>query len=164
MREVGSDKCAHAGAGGEKQRQRCKAREVLLCTAQLQVAVEHGIGRRPFAIAPQVHEQEGEVVEHVDGGDLLAELDGVEELRRPILHDDVAAMHVAVAAAHQPALAALRQQMAAGTESRLIEGVELERVGGAEDVRRIDEGLGELRTEVRHDVRTLHLAARCARV
>ena len=58
----------------------------------------------------QIHQQEGEVVEHVARGDQRAELDGVEQHRSPLKQHDVAEMEVAVDAADQPAPPALGQQ------------------------------------------------------
>ena len=49
----------------------------------------------------QVHQQEGEVVEHVAGGDPVVELDGVEQHRLAVDQHDVAEMQIAVAAPHQ---------------------------------------------------------------
>ena len=40
--------------------------------------------------APHVHQQEGEIVEDVDAGNLVVELDGVEERRAPVDEADVA--------------------------------------------------------------------------
>ena len=47
---------------------------------------------------PQIHEQESEVVQHVDSSDLVIELDAIEQPRFTIEHADVAQMQIAVAA------------------------------------------------------------------
>ena len=48
----------------------------------------------------EIHQQKGEIVEHVDGGEPVVELDGVEQDRRAVDLDDVAQMQIAVAVAH----------------------------------------------------------------
>ena len=48
----------------------------------------------------EVHQQEGQIVERVDGGDGLVELDGVEQQGPAAPQHDVAEVQVAVAAAH----------------------------------------------------------------
>ena len=50
----------------------------------------------------QVHQQEGEIVEHVDAGDGIVELDGIEQPRPPVEEHDIAQMQIAVAEALQP--------------------------------------------------------------
>ena len=49
---------------------------------------------------PQVHEQEGEVVEHVDRRHGVVEFQAVERRRTALEQADVAQMQVAVAVAH----------------------------------------------------------------
>ncbi len=48
----------------------------------------------------EIHQQKGEVVEHVDGGELVVELDGVEQDRLALDLDDVAEVQIAVAVTH----------------------------------------------------------------
>ena len=63
------------------------------------------------AAPDQVHQQEREVVEHVDGGETGVEFDGVEQRRPAVDQDNIAEMQVAVAAPHQAgALARLEQR------------------------------------------------------
>ena len=50
----------------------------------------------------EVHKQEGQIVKDIDAGDLLAELDAVEEQRPTMPEHDVAEMQIAVAAPHPP--------------------------------------------------------------
>ena len=58
----------------------------------------------------EVHDQEGEVVEHVDAGDGLVELDAVEQ-RRPVVDEaDIGKMQIAVAAADPSRVAARIEQ------------------------------------------------------
>ena len=69
----------------------------------------------------QIHQQEGEIVEHVARGDDRAELDGVEQHRLAVDQHDIAEMQVAVDAPDQAAPAALAQQRhdALSTRTRL---------------------------------------------
>ena len=61
---------------------------------------------RPQPALGQVHQQEGEIVEHVARRDQRAELDGVEQHRPAVDQHDVAEMQIAVNAADQAALRA----------------------------------------------------------
>ena len=49
----------------------------------------------------EIHEQEGKVVQHIDGGDRIVEFDGVEQHGRAIDLDDVAEMQIPMAMAHE---------------------------------------------------------------
>ena len=51
---------------------------------------------------PQVHQQERQVVAHVDAGDLVVELDRVEERRPAVQQHDVAQVQIAVALPDEP--------------------------------------------------------------
>ena len=64
--------------------------------------VEQPVGRAAKAALLQIHQQEGEIVEHVAAGDLVGEFDRVEQGRLAVDEDDVAQMQVAVTAAHEP--------------------------------------------------------------
>lgn len=48
----------------------------------------------------EIHEQEGEIIENVDGGDGVVELDGVEQHRRALDLDDIAKVQVPMAVTH----------------------------------------------------------------
>ena len=48
----------------------------------------------------EIHEQEGEIVEHVDRGERIVELDGVEQNGLALDLDDVAQVEIAVTVAH----------------------------------------------------------------
>ena len=61
---------------GEQQRQ---SRQAAIVVERIEIAVERGIGESPQAAVLQVHDQEREVVERVDHGDAVVELDGVEQ-------------------------------------------------------------------------------------
>ena len=66
-----------------------------------QVAVHHDVGVAWQLPAPEIHQQERQVVQDVDAGDLVVELDAVEQRRPPVEQDDVAQMQVAVALADE---------------------------------------------------------------
>ena len=83
-----------------------------------QIAVQEAVGLGAVAAFGQVHQQEGEVVEHVTGGDARIELDGVEQRRCAVEQDDVAEVQVAVAAAHVARGRADREQRAEAAEQR----------------------------------------------
>ena len=55
-----------------------KQHEAVLIVGLVEVAIGDEIGEIGKAAMPQIHQQKGEVVEHVDGGDLVVELDAVE--------------------------------------------------------------------------------------
>ena len=52
------------------------------------------------AALAEIHQQEGEIVQHVDRGEGIVELDGVEQDRLALDLDDVAQVKIAVAVAH----------------------------------------------------------------
>ena len=52
--------------------------------------------------APEIHEQKRQVVEDVGAGDLVVELDAVEERRPAVEQHDVAQVQVAVTLPHEP--------------------------------------------------------------
>ena len=62
-----------------------------------QVAVPDGVGMSRKLAPPQIHQQERQVVEHVDAGNLVVELDRVEQRRAAVEQDDVAQVEIAVA-------------------------------------------------------------------
>jgi hypothetical protein len=64
-------------------------------------------GQSPRA---EIHEQEGEIIENVDGGDGVVELDGVEQHRDALDLDDVAKVQVPMAVAHIACLRSRLQQ------------------------------------------------------
>ena len=101
---------AHAGAAGEEQRQAGEALDLAADGLEGDVGVEHGVGRLAVAARIEIHEQEGEVIEHVDGGQRLAELEGVERHRHVVDQHDVAEVQIAMAAAHAAGIAARDEQ------------------------------------------------------
>src|SRR5208282_6743312 len=94
----------------EKERQCRKRIEIFDPACCGEVAVEHDICGLRQTTFQQVHQQEGEIVEHVAGGDDLAELDGVEQNRFAVDQHDVAKMKIAVDTSYEAAPAALAQQ------------------------------------------------------
>jgi hypothetical protein len=93
-------------ADGSAPRQECRQqrqRRLMRSLRQLgdapQPFVQQTVGERPeFALA-EIHQGERQVVEHVDVGDALGELDGIEWHRLARYKHDVAQMQIAVAAA-----------------------------------------------------------------
>ena len=65
-----------------------------------QIAVQKKIGVGMQIPLPKIHQDEGEVVERIDGRHRIVELDGVEENRPAVQQNDVAQMHVAMAEAN----------------------------------------------------------------
>src|SRR5262249_50876755 len=77
-----------------------------------EVTVEDGVGRGIEPALDQIHEQEGEIVQHVARRDERAELDGVEWHRPSIEKDDVAEMQVAMEAPNQASVSACDEERA----------------------------------------------------
>ena len=105
-RDLGADRGPHR----QEERQRRQRVEIFVPVRFGKIAVEHDIGRLRQLALEQVHQQKGEIVEHVARGDDVAELDGVEQHRPAVDQRDIAEMKIAVDAANQPAPAALAQQ------------------------------------------------------
>ena len=102
-RHLGAD----GGAHRKKERQPCERVEVLGPPGLGKTAVEDDVGRGFEIALDQIHEQEGEIVEHVTGCDQRTELDGVECDRPAAEEHDGAVLKVAVQTPNQPAMAAL---------------------------------------------------------
>ena len=83
-----------------------------------QPLVQQAVGQRPEPALAKVHQGERQVVEHVDIGDALGELDGVERHRFTVQHDDVAQVQVAMAAAHRAGRHAAGHQLHMGLQRR----------------------------------------------
>ena len=96
--DLGADRRAQR----QEQRQRGERIEILHPPRLAEIAIEHDIGRWRQPALDQVHQQEGEIVEHVAGGDLGIEFDGVEQHRRAVEQNDIAEMQIAVAARDPP--------------------------------------------------------------
>ena len=80
---------------------------------RVEIGVEHGVGVSRQAALAEIHEQEGEIVEHVDRGERIVELDRVEQDGRAVDLDDVAQVQIAVAVAH---IASARPRLEQGRE------------------------------------------------
>ena len=74
------------------------------------VAPERPVGEGGLVSGQQVHQQEGNVVGQIDRGDGIGKLDAVEQLRPAVHEDDIAEMHVAVAAAHKAVVPPLLEE------------------------------------------------------
>ena len=71
-----------------------------------EIAVEHHIrGGREIA-GDEIHQQKGQVVQDIAGGDHRVELDGVEQDRLAVDECDIAEMQVAMQAANKATRAA----------------------------------------------------------
>ena len=104
--DLGADRRSHR----EKERQRSKRVEIVDAPRLGEIAVEHDVRGGGEPALEQVHQQEGEVVEHVARRDDVAELDGVEQHRLAVDQHDIAEMQIAVDAADEAAASALAQQ------------------------------------------------------
>ena len=137
--DLGADRRAHR----QEERQRRSASRSSTRRVCGEIAVEHDIrGRRQSALE-QVHQQESQIVEHVAGGDDVAELDGVEQNRLAVDQHDVAEMKIAVNAADETAAAPLAQQRrrCAHRQARLARASVVDFSGG-KNVRVLPERLG----------------------
>ena len=105
-RHLGPDRRAH----GQVERQRRQRIEIFSSPGFGKVTVECDAGGFAQPAFDQVHQQEGEIVEHVAGADQLAEFDSIEQHRLAIDQRDVAEMQVAVDTADEPVCAARFEQ------------------------------------------------------
>ena len=124
----------------------------------MQVAIENGIGGITAAMAHEIHEQECQVIENVDGGDLVAELYGIKKDGTIVNDDNVAAVHVAMATAHQAFASAPVEQRFQALQRLFVESMKLQCFGWGEYVGRRRKGLRKLGAKPHHDVRTGHVA------
>ena len=85
-------------------------REPLVLDAAVVVDLEKPPSLGTQAAIEQVHDKEGEVVEDVDRGQPLAELQAVEQHRPAVQEHDVGEVQVAMAAAHRAGLPAAVEQ------------------------------------------------------
>src|SRR4029077_8611125 len=73
----------------QRQEKRHRRQPVILLAA-VEVAVEHAIGEMPEPAMFQIHQQKREVVENVDAGEGLVELEAIEKGGLPIEQTDIA--------------------------------------------------------------------------
>src|SRR5205807_1727734 len=91
--------CGHLdmGAdGGAQRREERQCGDTIHLIAAIEVSIEDEIGEISPAAVLEIHQQEGEIVEHVDASQRPAELDAVEENRPSVDATDVAEMEIAV--------------------------------------------------------------------
>ena len=116
---------ANSRPTGQKQRHERDTVEV--CGLD-QVTVPHSVGMARQSSPPQIHQEKGEIVEDVRAGNLVVELDAVEERRSPVQQHDVAQMEIAVTLPNEtglaPAFEHLRTaiELATGVVSHAIRG------------------------------------------
>ena len=97
-----------------KQRHRGEAASLPgILAGQVEIAVQHEVGEVATPAMVQIHQQESEIVQHVDAGDILGKLDAVEQ-QRPSVHEaDIAQVQIAMAETHlagvAPACRAVRR-------------------------------------------------------
>ncbi len=97
----------------------------------------------------EIHQQESQVVQHIDAGQLFGELDAIEQQRPSVDETDIAQMQVAVTAAHLARLPALVEQPAMASQFAVeaaLEAIDLRRgkAGRAAIAQNADVGLGHL--------------------
>ena len=85
--------------GAQRQKERHDRQPVIL-TGAVEVAVQHPIGKHRELAVLEIHQQEGEVVEDVDAGQRLGELQAVEQGRLAVEQANVAEVQIAMAMAH----------------------------------------------------------------
>jgi hypothetical protein len=81
-------------------------RQAVLVAGDVEIAVQHEVREAGQAAMHQVHQQEGEVVEHVHGRDRVVELDAVEQDGPVAVEKDVAQVKIAVGEADAAGAAA----------------------------------------------------------
>jgi hypothetical protein len=70
---------------------------------------------------PEIHQKKREIIQYVRAGDLVVELDAIEQRRSPVQQNDVTQMEVAVTLAHEARLATLLKQR--GTTLQFATGI-----------------------------------------
>ena len=84
---------AHACAQGEKQRHESQSADI---ARDIEIAIVNTVGGSLFSNPPQIHQQKGEIVEHVDAGQVVVEFQAIEQNRIALEQADIAQMQVAV--------------------------------------------------------------------
>ncbi len=106
---------AHGRPARQEQRQQLQP---LPACRRVEIRVEHHVGMPRQLAAPQVHQQERQVVEDVDARDGIVELHAVERRGFAVEQDDVAQVQVAMAVPHESCLAPRLEQGAMTLERR----------------------------------------------
>src|SRR5215471_3241562 len=70
---------------------------------------------RPTA-TPEIHEEECEVIQHINAGDLVIKFDCIEERRAAINQDNIAQMHIAVTLTYETRFASFVELSAEALE------------------------------------------------
>src|SRR3954452_19223128 len=83
----------------------------------------------------EIHQQEGEIVKHVDAGERSAEIDAVEEKRPTVEETDIAEMKIAVTMPHLPGEPSPLEQRAQRGQRRARGGAQRFDLGRREDRR-----------------------------
>jgi hypothetical protein len=94
-----------ADRGPERQEQR-QWLQAAAVACVVEIAVEQDRGEQIEAAELQIHDQEGEDVQDVDLGQGVTKLNRVEQDRPAVVHDDVAQVQIAMAAADKTGAAA----------------------------------------------------------
>jgi hypothetical protein len=85
----------HRGPHGHEQRKRGEALEI---GCEVLVAVEHDVGEIVRAAINQVHQQKRQIVEDVDAGERIAELNAIERRWATVEETHIPQMEVTMAA------------------------------------------------------------------
>ena len=83
----------------QRQKQRHQGDPAIL-PGQIEVAVEDQVGETLLPAMVEVHQEESEVVEDIDAGEVFGKLDAIEQHRPSVDQTDIAQMQVAVTAPH----------------------------------------------------------------
>src|SRR5208283_3784713 len=86
-RDMGAD----GGTHGEIERHQSQAAAF---AGYVEIAVEHQIGEFAVSLVDQVHQQKGQIVEHVDRGYRVVEFNRVEQRRLAVEEADIAQMQI----------------------------------------------------------------------
>ncbi len=81
-----------------------------------EITIPYRVGVARQASPPEVHQQKRQVVQHVGAGDLVVELDAIEQRRPPVDERDVAEVQIAVALPDIPCVATPVEQGAVSFE------------------------------------------------
>ena len=119
LRRRGARLGANRRPAGQKQRQERDAVEV--CRLG-QVTVPHRVGMLRQSSPPEIHQEKREIVQNVRAGNLVVELDAVEQRRSPVQQHDVAQMEIAVTLPNEAGLAPAFEHLRAAIElaARLV--------------------------------------------
>ena len=83
----------------QRQKERQRGKPVVLA-GQIEVAVQHEIGKIRKPAVLEIHQEKSEIIENVDRSELVREFEAIEEGRPALEEADIAEMQVAVATPH----------------------------------------------------------------